>query len=245
MEEIELDLRELLYVLVRRIRLLVILPLVAGTAAWLFSSYMVAPVYQASTTLWVIQEGGAGQISYNDLLLNRNLTKTYAEMARSRTVLQSVIDDLHLAGVVVEDLQDRVSASAVKDTEIIRLSVKDTDPVRAAQMANAVAASFQEQIRSFMKVENVAVVDTAVPPTEPVSPRPLLNTAIALVLGLMAAVGIAFLQEYMDTSLKTPDDVQRYLGLPVLATIPAFEAVAEPQPAPRRKTARQAAEAHR
>lgn len=244
MDEMELDLREILYILRRRLSLLVALPLVAAVTAWLTSAYLIAPTYEAGTTLWVIQEGGAGQISYNDLLLNRNLTKTYAEVARSRAVLQQVIERLSLDLTVIE-LADRLTTAAVRDTEIISLKVQDGDPARAAAIANAVADAFQEQIRTYMKVENVAVVDPAVPPLEPVKPRVLLNTAVALVLGGMLAVGLAFLLEYLDTSIRTPEDVQRHLGLPVLATIPEFEAAAQPAPSRRPRRVESPAEVRR
>jgi len=243
MDEMELDLHEIFYILRRRLWMLLTVPLVAAVTAWLVSAFLVAPTYEASTTLWVVQEGGAGQISYNDLMLNRNLTKTYAEVARSRTVLQQTIDRLGL-DLTVTELDERLTASAVRDTEIISLSVQDGDPVRAAAIANTVAAVFQEQIQTYMKVENVAVVDPAVPPTEPVKPQVLMNTAVALVLGGMLAVALAFLLEYLDTSIRTPEDVQRHLALPVLATIPQFDG-AEPAPAKRRKRAESAVEARR
>lgn len=244
MDEMELDLHEILYILRRRLWLLLALPLVAAVTAWAVSAFLTAPTYQASTTLWVIQEGGAGQISYNDLLLNRNLTKTYAEIARSRTVLQQAIERLGL-DLTVNELADRLTTAAVRDTELISLTVKDRDPVRAAEIANAVAAAFQEQIRVYMKVENVAVVDRATPAADPVSPRVLMNTAVALVLGGMLAVGLAFLLEYLDTSIRTPEDVQRHLGLPVLATIPQFEPSPEPARAYRPQRVHSAAEVKR
>lgn len=244
MDEMELDLHEVFMILRRRLWMLLALPLVAAVTAFLASAYLIAPTYEASTTLWVIQEGGAGQISYNDLLLNRNLTKTYAEVARSRTVLQQAIGRLGLE-LTVDELADRLTTSAVRDTEIISLKVQDGGPVRAAEIVNAVAAAFQEQIRTYMKVENVAVVDAAVPPTDPVKPRVLMNTAVALVLGGMLAVGLAFLLEYLDTSIRTPEDVQRHLALPVLATIPVFNAVAEPAPAQRRRRVESTVEVRR
>lgn len=227
MEDQELDLRELLYVLRRRFLLLVALPVAAAVLAGLVSQFLLTPIYQASTTLWVIKDDTA-QISYNDLLLSRNLTTTYAEVAKSRTVMQGVINGLGLTGLTPEDLQEKVTVTAVRNTEILSIAVEDPDPVRAAQLADAVAAAFIEQIHSFMKVENVAVVDPALVPTEPVRPRKAMNVAVAFVLGAMAAVGLAFLLEFLDTSVRTPEDVQRHLGLPVLASIPEFEAVDVP-----------------
>jgi capsular polysaccharide biosynthesis protein len=80
-----------------------------------------------------------------------------------------------------------------------------------------------------MKVENVVVVDHAQVPESPIKPRKTMNVAIAFVLGAMAAVGLIFLLEYLDTSIKTPEDVTTHLGLPVLGVIPLIEVDAAPQ----------------
>lgn len=218
----ELDLREILLVLRRRLRLLIILPLVAAAAAGLVSYYLLTPVYSASTTLWVVEDSSV-RLTYNDLMMSRTLTTTYAEVARSRSVMEDVIRRLELVGITPQNLQRRISVTPVKDTEIISITAKDSDPVMTAKLANAVAASVQKQIPKFLRVQNVAVVDPAAVPVTPAAPQPLLVIATAFVLGAMAAVGLAFLLEYMDTRVKTPEDLTRYAELPVLAVIPAFD----------------------
>mgnify|MGYP000185425028 CR=1 FL=1 len=219
MQDQELDLRELLYVLRRRLLLIVALPVVAAVMAGLVSQFLITPIYEASTTLWVIKDDAA-QISYNDLLLSRNLTKTYAEVAQSRTVLADVIQRLGLAGMTVEDLQEKLTVTAVRDTELLSFTVEDSDPALAALLADAIATAFIGQIHVFMKVENVVVVDPAQVPAEPVRPRMALNLTAAFALGVMLAVGMALLLEHLDTSMNTPEDVRRHVGLPVLAAIP-------------------------
>lgn len=212
----------------RRLLLLLFLPVLAAVAAGLVTEYLLVPVYQASTTLWVIRDDAA-QMSYNDLLLNRNLTRTYAEVGRSHSVMADVIDRLNLSSVTVEMMRKKVKVAVVHETELLSFTVEDSDPVLAARLADAFATAFIEQIRSFMKVQNVAVVDPAVVPVEPVGPRLVLNVAVAFVLGAMLAVGLAFLLEYLDTSVRTLEDVQRSLDLPVLATIPVFQIKAAPE----------------
>lgn len=222
-ENTELDLRQIFRIVVKRLRIIVLVTALATITAGAVSFYLLTPIYRASTTLWVIKEG-SNQINLNDVMLSRNLTKTYAEVARSRAVLTDVIKRLHLQDRAVDQLQRRLTVTPLRDTEIISFSVEDPDPVMAARMADAVAESFKGQIRAYLNVQNVVVVDAAAVPDTPVRPRPLLNIAIALVLGLMAGVGIAFLLEYLDTTLKTPDDVSLCLGLPVLGTIPVIDA---------------------
>jgi len=222
MEQTELDLREIFQIMRQRLWMILLLPMLAGLTAGSVSLYVLDPVYSASTTLWVIKDG-SGQANLNDVMLNRNLTKTYAEVAKSRAVMTDVIRELGLKDVTILDLQKRVTVTPVRDTEILSFTIQDGDPLMAAKLADAVAKAFMGQIRTFMKVENVAVVDQAMVPTEPVKPRPLLNIAIAMVLGGMAALGLAFLLEYLDTSIKSTEDVARYIGLPVLGVIPVIE----------------------
>jgi len=242
LEQQELDLRDLLYIFRRRLLLIIVLPVVAALTAALISFFVLSPVYQSSTALWVMKENGADQINYNDLLLNRNLTKTYAEVAKSRVVMADVIERLHLTNVTVEDLQAKLTVTPVRDTEILSFTVEDTDPAMAARLATAVAEAFKRQVVNHMKAENVVVMDPAVEPVDPVKPRKAMNTAIAFVLGLMAAVGLAFLLEYLDTTLKSADDVTRHLGLPVLAVIPALDveqtSPVEPESTKRRRHVR-------
>lgn len=227
MDRQELELRDVLYVLRRRIFLIVALPVLAVIVAAVISQFFLTPIYSVSTTLWVIKDGSA-QINYNDLLLNRNLTKTYAEVAKSRAVMADVIDRLGLSGVSVSQLQERLTVNPVRDTEILSFTVEHEDPAMAVRIADATAAAFQGQIRTYMKVENVVVVDPAMEPTAPFRPHKILNIALAFILGLMASVGLSFLLEFLDTSVKTPEDATRHLGLPVLAVIPAFDVTAPP-----------------
>lgn len=216
--EKELDLHEMLLVLRRRLKLVIILPMVAAIATGIASYYLLTPVYEASATLWVSDEDPT-QLTYND----PNLAATYVEVARSRSVMETVIRRLNLVGVTPEDLQKKLSVSALNGTKLLSIAVKDPDPRIAANLANAVASAFRDEIPRFMKAPNVVVLDEAVAPVEPEEPRPLLDTAIAFVFGATAAVGLAFLQEYMDTSVKTPEDLTRYGKVPVLAVIPSFD----------------------
>jgi capsular polysaccharide biosynthesis protein len=236
MEQNELDLREIFGVLLRRLWLLVTLPVVAGLVAGILSLYVMTPVYSASTTLWVIKDGGSSQINYNDLLLSRNLTKTYAEVAVSRAVMTDAIDRLDLKGKVsVAQLQAKLTVTPVKDTEILSFTIQDENPAMAAKLADAVAQAFQAQIRTYMKVENVAVVDSASVPAAPIKPRPFVNMAISVVLGAIAAVGLVFLLEYLDVTVKSPEDVTRHTGLPVLGVIPMIELEAVESPVQRKR----------
>lgn len=223
MEDEEVDLLELLAIVRRRLWILLVVPVVAALTAAGVSLYVLEPVYEASTTLWVVKKE-SGAIDYQTLLLYRNLTKTYGEVAKSRRVLE--LAAARLGGTLTADqLQRAVRVAPVRDTEILQIAVQDTDPRRAADAANAIAAAFVEEIQRFIRLDNVGTVDPAEVPRTPVRPKPLLNTALALVLGVMVALGLIFLVELADTRLRTPEDVERRLALPVLGVIPIIEPV--------------------
>ncbi len=218
----EIDIRDIFRILRKRIKILIILPLLAVMISALVSYLYLTPVYKASTTLMLWKDYAGGEVVYQDILFNRQLVNTYQELAKSRLVAQETIDRLRMT-LTPTELSKKIEVSLVKDTEMISISVTDDSPERAAIIANVVAEVFRDQLPEMIRMENVKVVDQAFPPDKPIAPRPLLNTAIAGVLGVMVAAGLAFLLEYLDDTLKTPDEVQRLLELNVLGMIPLID----------------------
>ena len=223
--EQEIDLRQVFDVVRRRFWILATLTLTAVLVAGIMSLYFIPPTYTASVTMLVAKRD-TPVADYSTLLMNQNLVRTYAEVAKSRTIAQQVDDALNLH-IPVDQLQSRISVTAVKDTQVIKVSVDGATPQEAQSLANAVASAFISQVQSLMKVENVAIVDSAEAPVSPTKPRPLLNVAVAGVLGIMVGFGLMFLLEYLDRTIKNNDDVARYLNLPVLGVIPLIDLRAE------------------
>ena len=162
------------------------------------------------------------KLEYNELLLNQKLVTTYGEIVKSRVVTDEVINNLGL-DLTYKEFTEKVNVNLVKDTEIIKIEVTDTNPQLATKIANETAQVFMKSVMDIMKVENIQVIDEAQVPESPINPRPKLNMAIAGVLGLMVSIFLVFLLEYLDNTIKTPEDVQRYLELPVIGTIPNIE----------------------
>lgn len=223
--EYEIDLRELLRTVRRRAWVLVLVIVAAVASSATLSYFLLPKVYASSTTLMVL-ESKAPIIDYTTVMLHRQLVKTYGEIAKSRQVMEQALDDLGL-DMTITDFQKKVKVRQVPDTELLEIEVEDRDRAVAAAIANAIAQAFIDQVVQLMQVENVVVVDPAVEPLEPVRPRPVFNMATAGALGIMIGFGLVFLLEYLDNTIKTVEDVQRYLGLPVLGMIPAIDAKAE------------------
>lgn len=218
----EISLQELFFILRKRLWMIILFIVIGIVAAGLFSFYVLKPEYQTFTTLMVGKPKDyqvENKIEYNDLLLNQRLVHTYGVLVQSRDVSDKVIENLGL-DMSFDTFSNKVSVNLVKDTEIIKIQVTDNDPVLAADIANETASVFMDSVKKFMKVENVQVIDEAQVPQEPIKPRPMLNMAIAGVLGVMLGVFLAFLFEYLDNTIKTPEDVRKYLELSVIGTIP-------------------------
>jgi capsular polysaccharide biosynthesis protein len=213
--EQELNLRDVLGVLRRRAPILLLV---------VFVAVVLPPIYQANTSLIVnerqnVAAPGDG-VDYGQIQTYRSLAVTYARIITSRAVLQDTIDSLDLPETV-KQLTNMTTVQVQGQTEIIAVTVKDKDASRAALIANTVAKSFITQLPTLVnRVENVSVIDQAVPMTEQVSPRPLLNMAVAFVAALMLGVLLAFLVDYFDDTVKTPDDVKKLFDLRVLAVVP-------------------------
>ena len=221
----EISLREIFFILRKHIKLIVLLLVLAVAISSVVTFFILDKEYSAFTTLMVGKPRdyiNENKIEYNELLLNQKLVSTYGELIKTRVVSEKVISNLGLS-LSYNTFRSKVNVSLVKDTEIIGITVTDTDPLLAAEIANETAAVFMDTVQEIMKVENVQVIDKAEPSYAPVSPRPMLNIAIAAILGLMLGIFLAFLLEMLDNTIKTPEDVEKYLGLTVIGSIPNVE----------------------
>lgn len=229
MERVEatIDLRELLGILVKRIKLIVLVPLIAIVVSAILSYFIITPIYEAKTELLVNKSEQAdklGIISTNEIQSNLQLIETYNIVITSPRIMDLVAKKLGESQNTVE-LTEKIKVSAVKNSQVISITVEDPSQEKAVRIANTIASTFKDEIVKLMKVDNVQILTQAKVQQEldPVKPKPLLNMAIAFVVGLMTSVGLAFLLEYLDNSLKSEQDIEKHLEMPVLGTISIIE----------------------
>ncbi|WP_064093152.1 YveK family protein [Rossellomorea aquimaris] len=220
MEE-TISLRELMDTLKKRMQLILLITLTSIVVSGGLSFFLLTPVYQSSTQLLVNQsKSEQPTFSTNEIQTNLQLINTYNVIIKSTAILEKVVSELDL-NMTTSDLNGKITVGSENQSQVINLSVQDTDPQRAATIANKTAAVFQEEIVKIMNVDNVSVLAKAEvgENQSPIKPKPLLNIAIAMVVGLMAGVGLAFLLEFLDNTVKTEQEVEKLLGLPVLGSI--------------------------
>ncbi|WP_201319182.1 YveK family protein [Paenibacillus sp. EPM92] len=220
----ELDLRDYIKIIRKRIWLILIFVLVCTISTGVVSYFFMAPVYEASTKLIVNksnEQQGLQQVDINSVNLNIRLIDTYKEVIKTPRIMGKVAAEYPQFNLTAEQLIDKVRVSSVNNTQVMTLVVQDNSYNKAVDIVNAVSKVFQDEIPSIMKVDNVSLLNEAVYVDNPVpvKPNPNLNIAISLVVSLMMAVGLAFLMDYLDDSIKTEEDIKLYLDLPTVAMI--------------------------
>lgn len=221
----DISILQLLGILYRRLPLIITGMLLAGILGGVFSYYAMDNVFQATSTIIVSNQAAGStqeQLTYNDYTLNKQLVDSYSVLSKTNRVLDQVIEELALT-ISTKQLASKISISAAKNTEIINISVTDNSPYVAQNIANSVTRVFQEEVKIIMKMDNVQIIDEAPLPTIPISPNRPMNIAISCIVGLMFGAMIAFLIEFLDRTIKTTEQAEALLEVPVLASIPRIQ----------------------
>lgn len=220
MEE-TISLQDLFKTLKKRAGLIALMTIIAITIAGVVSFLVLTPMYQTSTQILVNQEQSeAAQLTNQNIQTDLQLINTYSVIIKSPAILDEVASQLGL-DMSVEQLNSKITVATAENSQVVDVTVQDENPALAVDIANTTAKVFEAEIQSLMNVDNVSILSQAVlkeNPT-PVAPNPILNMAIAAVIGLMLAVGIAFLLEYLDTSIKNQQDIEDILNIPLLGVI--------------------------
>ncbi|WP_028392026.1 YveK family protein [Bacillus cihuensis] len=219
MEE-TISISDIFNTLKKRWRLIVFLTVVAALISGSISYFVLTPVYQSSTQILVNQKNENNQIDATQLQVNIDVINTYSVIIKSPAILDKVKANLNLTESVAQ-LNQKITVNSQDNSQVFSLAVQHSNPAMSVEIANEVAETFQREIPAIMNVDNVTILAKAVNPI-PVGANPLMNISIAVVVGLMVGIGLAFLLEYLDNTLKDERDVEIYLGLPVLGSIHKF-----------------------
>ena len=219
---IEIDLVELLGVILHNLWIIIVSGVIVAAAALLVSYFIITPNYESVTKIYVISKTNADTMTYSDLQAGSTLTKDYKELVKSRPVLEEVLAETGI-DIELKDLEEQITVEVPTDTRIVSITVEDKDPYEARIIADSVRIAAAKHIREVMDTEAVNVVEEASLPIEKSSPSILMNTAIGYAVGLFLAIAIVMINYIMDDTIKTPDDVEKFLGVSVLGSIPYSE----------------------
>lgn len=219
----ELDLKELFNFVKEKFILLVIITIGICLLGCIYGLFIQKPMYKSYTT--VILGGNASNntntITQSDITLNKNLVDTYAEIVKSRRVLDQVIKELGL-DISYESLSNKISVTAVNNTEIIKISVDDRNAVTAKNIANVTANYFTDEIVELYNMNNVNILDEAIASDNPYNINIVKQIIIYFMLGLVIACGVLFIIFYFDRTIKSVEQVEQKIKLPILGSVEEY-----------------------
>ena len=219
---LELNFWDIFNILWKKAGFIVLFGLFCSLLVFGYAKFFMTPQFTSTTKIYIMNKQDETTLTQGDMQTSTYLTKDYAEMIKSRTVTEKVILDRGL-DMTSDQLRDKTSINVVSDARIISISVKDKDPYKAAEIADAIREVASEHIQNVMDIEAVNVVEEASIPfmksSPPVKRYTLMGGAAATVL-LMAFILLKYLT---NDTIQISDDIEKKLGISVLSVIPMRE----------------------
>lgn len=231
---IEVDLMEIAGVLLGKLWLIISVGVFAALVCFSVSKFIIAPVYESTTKIYILNKTESTAVTYSDVQMGTQLTKDYAELINSRYVLEEVLQKLSL-DMEYSQLLKKVSVTTPSDTRIVSITVENTDPVEAMNMANCIREVASEHIQNVMDIEAVNVVESANMPTKKAGPNSIKWMLIGGIAGCFLMCAIILIGYLADDTIKSSEDVEKYLGLSTLALIPTMAGAADGKKKKRKK----------
>lgn len=224
-DEIEIDLRELLFEFKRKWWALLTALVLGGGLVGAYSYFVLTPQYTSSASLYVLSKETT-LTSLADLQIGSQLTQDYKVMINSRPVLQSVIGNMNL-DMNYRELREKIKIDNPTNTRILTISVQDPDPYLAKEIVDNISAEASDYIGEIMEMVPPKMIEDGVVALEKTSPNVKRNAALGGLTALFLVCAAITLSVVLNDTVKTEDDIQKYLELPVLAVIPAKESVSD------------------
>ena len=221
----ELDLKELFNIFWSRKVYIAIITAIFFVVGIIYTYIFVTPDYESTTTIILAKSsetttGDTETITTTDLTLNQKLVSTYSELIKSKNILNDVINHLQI-NKTVAGLRSAITVSAVKDTDLIQIKVKDAEPEIAQTIASEIADVFIEKVANGVyKINNVQVWDKAEVPTSPYNINHMKDLIIFIFIGVVFSAVYALIANMLDTTVKSKEDIEKKLGVSVLTAIP-------------------------
>ena len=221
----EINLKDLFSYFISKIWIVIITFLLLGIFSVVNTKFIKVPEYKSSTTIVLTINNDSelnNSITQNDITINQKLVATYRQIVKSRRVLERVIDNLGL-DLDALDLSKNVSVTNETDTELLKITVSNENPEMAAIIADEIAKVFSEDIVDIYNIKNVSIIDKALVSSVPYNIKLVKDGIIFGMLGIVLGLGIVFIMFYFDTTIKSSEEIQEKIGLPILGVVPAID----------------------
>lgn len=219
-DEVTLDLREIVAVLLKKLWMILLVGVLFAAGAFSVSKYLITPMYQSTTKIYVMnKQDSSTAFTYSDLQTGSQLTQDYMTLVKSRPVVERVIEELGL-DEDYNSLVGMISVGNPSNTRILNITVRYPDPYLAMNIADTLRDAAALHISSVMNIEKLNVAEQAYLPDGPSSPNMISNTLIGGILGCFLSIAVILIIYITDDTIKTSEDIERHLGISVLAIIP-------------------------
>ena len=224
MEEQVISLSEIFEALKKRWIMIVAITLTATIISGVISFFVIDPVYEASTKVFIGKEE-SDDAAYNssDINMYQQLLQTYAQAIKTKDLVNRAISGLSSDELEASSVVDALTVNPISSTQILEIKYKSKDAEEAKDVLKGITDEFIVTAKELVPNGNVRVIEEVELPENPVSPNKKMNIAIAFLLGLMVSVGLVFLLEYLDNTYKNKEQLEKDLGIPVLGAIPDVE----------------------
>lgn len=218
---IEIDLLEIFFLLKKRFWILLLTGIIFATGTGLFTKYLIQPLYSSTSKLYILTSS-TSITSLADIQVGSSLTKDYIQLVQSRPVVEKVIDNLNLNNTY-EGLLEQMTFTNPADTRILVITAQDPSPEVAKAIVDEFAEVAKDSISTIMKTDEPSIAEYGYVGEKPVSPNLLKNVAIGGLLGVFLATAIVIVLYMLDDTVKSTEDIEKYLGLNTLTVIPLRE----------------------
>lgn len=218
----EIDLKELFNMFWSNKLLIVLIIVMFTLLGFFYTKYMVKPDYKSTSTVVLTKATDNETITQTEVTLNQRLVATYTELIRSKTVIRQVISNLN-AEIDEEQLKNSVSVSLVNNTQLIEIAVTNENPELAQIFTNEITKVFIEKVKEIYKIDNITIYYEAKVPLEPYNINHIKDIMMFAIIGIIVAFGLVFVLSLFDTTIKSAEEVEKRLGLSVLASIPNYD----------------------
>ncbi len=221
-KESEVDLVDLFHYLKKKIALILTVTILFAAVGYLGTKLFGKPVYQTTLTLYFQTNISGDGVNYTDMQVATLLTRDGMNLIKSRSITTQVIQELGL-NMSHETLSKKIKVIEPETaTRVMTLTVTDSDPQRAADIANAIGKYATRTMQSVMAVDAVKIVDPAIVPEKPIGPSSTKNGILFGAGAMLVTVGLLCALRAMSRTIRTEEDVERYLKLSVMGAIPVI-----------------------
>ena len=218
-DELEIDLGELFKALKKNILLIVVISILCAVVGFVSSMFLINKKYSSEATIYITPKvTDQGTIDYNSIQTNSRMVNNYMEILKGETILAKVADQAGMESY--SEVLDTLTISNPENTELISVSAETTDPELSQQIVSLVISTFTEDMMDILNLNNVTIINDAKVNEDPVSPSVPKYTILGLAVGLVISCGYVFITFLFDKRLRTREEAENFLGVPVLAIVP-------------------------